>query len=162
MFALTGEKSAGSEPLISHDIEEHRHNEIYAVTIQPGSISDDDKYKETNHWSEYDSNYHHVVDAEARNLFSIPGFKVTSQVYGFVSFFSVVISVASFFASYVTSQQTTDDKQPIPMLLAVIYFIIVAWFSVPIWQNFSLKNKNDETIQCETNGCIYFNCLGYE
>jgi hypothetical protein len=128
-------------------------SEVWQNETSPTSIQQRRKHDENDFYDNNFSNYQYIVDAEPMNLFGIPGLKVSSYVYGSVEFFSCVISVFSAFAGFISSH-FTEHEQHHSILEILAFYIAVLWIAVPLWQNYSLQNKEDKTVQFERRGCM--------
>eukprot|EP01038_Epipyxis_sp_PR26KG_P004165 gene4165-5929_t len=125
------------------------------ITIQPLSAFDMITTIPSN-----DEPYSIIIDSKKMNLFSIPILKVESQWYGIIKTLQQIGMIISFVLSFVTDPQNTISGD---VLVFLIYFIIISWIIVPIWQNYSIviiidKDGNRKHANCSKGGCICCNC----
>ena len=95
-------------------------------------------------------------------LFGIPmeSAKVSSFTFGFVTLSISSFSSITFLASYAATYASSNGFEKSTMqnvLYAWIYFTLVNWILVPLWQNYRLIPPQKDPVSCE-EGCIYCRC----
>lgn len=129
-------------------------NNTEVITAAPSGITNnneinDPERKISPEEDKPDNSFERVITARKKKLFGF--WSVTSETYGIVTLLSRVFSMVSLFISVITGGSLTN----LYLMEFLFMHIIVSYFAVPIWQNYSIQKKsNNELIHCEEKGCI--------